>query len=208
MDWHIGVKINGEWTTTDPLRDWDRLYKGFRENWKRVPGPKASVLDVACNSGYNLAFTHATILHGFDARSKWLAQAGILRDHGFLPQRAILWQETVEEYVKRETESYDVILCAGILYHLRDPESVLRVLCGRCRAMYINTTIAPGPVGEWIERPETEGDLMGVDRVVRFPTGIQSVLNCVDFSSYLFHVFDYENGYGPGFRRMICWGWK
>lgn len=60
--------------------------------------------------------------------------------------RAQLFNIDVESVGQLITDTFDVVFCYGLLYHLHDPETVLRMLAERCTGLLLlETCVSAGP---------------------------------------------------------------
>jgi 2-polyprenyl-3-methyl-5-hydroxy-6-metoxy-1,4-benzoquinol methylase len=86
---------------------------------------KRTVLDLGCHFG---TFAYASLVHGatyvqgIDTESKLVRRAGeLFRDHRVAPERYGFSEDPIVPYLERlQPESYDTILCLGVLYYLAD----------------------------------------------------------------------------------------
>ena len=94
-------------------------------------GEGATALDLACNEGW---FSHrlldwgASKVVGVDVREVNVERATMLRDHyGIPPERLELVQGDVFELDPEALGRFDVVLLLGLIYHVEDPTSVVRL---------------------------------------------------------------------------------
>ena len=121
-----------------------------------------SVLELACNCGYwsaQYAGLGATRVVGVEGRDKYLQQAKLYwGSNRFLPQSS--W-----EFVKgnvadidvweglRAKGPFDLVLCAGILYHVQNYEDILSWAAGVTRSILIVDTRVEDAEEELINEP-------------------------------------------------------
>lgn len=94
-------------------------------------GPKATVLDLACNEGW---FSHrmldwgASYVLGIDVRPQVIRRAELLRAHFGIPrERLELRCGDVFGLSAAELGMFDVVLCLGLIYHLENPIGAMRL---------------------------------------------------------------------------------
>jgi SAM-dependent methyltransferase len=108
-----------------------------------------SVLDCACNCGGYLFWSKelgAGRCFGFDVRSHWIDQAEFLRRHRLGPGDVELAVSDLYDVPKLGLEPFDVTIFKGILYHLPDPVTGLKIAADLTReVMIVNTALGSGP---------------------------------------------------------------
>jgi tRNA (mo5U34)-methyltransferase len=94
-------------------------------------GPNATVIDLACNEGW---FSHrvlewgASRVLGVDIRPPLIRRAELMRAHfGIPPERLELRCADVFDLNTSELETFDVVLCLGLVYHLENPIGAMRI---------------------------------------------------------------------------------
>jgi tRNA (mo5U34)-methyltransferase len=94
-------------------------------------GPRATVIDLACNEGW---FSHrllewgASRVVGVDIRPQVIRRAELLRDHfGISPERLELRCLDVFDVDVLAPETFDIVLCLGLVYHLENPIGAIRI---------------------------------------------------------------------------------
>lgn len=108
-------------------------YWNVRAAFERVGGTGKSFLDIASATGrfsFALADAGAGSVLGVEIRREQVDQAELLRrlDGRFANVRFEHEPTSADDPAFREGESYDVVLSMGLLYHLTDPVTHLRVL--------------------------------------------------------------------------------
>jgi tRNA (mo5U34)-methyltransferase len=105
-----------------------------------------SCLDIGCNAGFytfELARRGASVL-GIDIDDRYLKQARWAAGQLELGDRTRFEQTQVYDLARRE-ETFDFILFAGVLYHLRYPMLALDIVCRKARRLLLMQTLTmPG----------------------------------------------------------------
>lgn len=142
--WYYPVPINGVLVTpgigstshTPPLRLSQRtLYRKHlivNEVAHRVEISGARVFDIACNMGYwswQYAKLGARRIKGVEGRKLFVDQAEFFWKHnGMKCQHHFMLGDVLDEHVWNSAAhpyEYDICLCCGLLYHLRDYRAFL-----------------------------------------------------------------------------------
>jgi SAM-dependent methyltransferase len=136
-----------------------------------------SVLDCACNCG---AYTFwakelgAGRCFGFDARPHWIDQARFLASHR-VPRPTNVRFEVLDLHAlpALDLEPFDVTLFNGILYHLPDPVTGLKVAADLTREVLIVNTATRNGLPDGLLALAREGfdPLSGITGLAWFPTG-------------------------------------
>jgi tRNA (mo5U34)-methyltransferase len=113
------------------------------------------VLDIGCNAGFYsvaLAQRGAQVL-AIDVDPHYLRQARWVRERfGIGPEQLVLRQMQVYD-LARLSETFDVVLFLGVLYHLRYPLLALDIVAAKVRDLLVlQTLMMPGE--ESVETPE------------------------------------------------------
>lgn len=115
------------------------------------------VIDLgAGEGGYAVAFVRA----GFDVMAVEAREENCEKIHA-ADKRVVILRMTVEEYLQYHydpTPKDTLILCLGLLYHLKHPADVLNAITKKCSGMILSTHYALdshwqydiGGVGSWI----------------------------------------------------------
>lgn len=94
---------------------------------------RRTVLDLGCHFG---TFAYASLLHGasyvqgIDTESDLLEKAGSLfREHGVPPERYAFTVDSIVPHLEQlPQDSYDTVLCLGVLYYLNDTFHALSLM--------------------------------------------------------------------------------
>jgi SAM-dependent methyltransferase len=177
----------GEVTFHDPhdgfLRRIHRIYPDGLEG--------RSVLDCACNCGAFLFFAKeagAGRCVGFDLREHWIRQARFLQEHRSLPSDDMRFEvANLYDLPQLELGRFDVTFFFGILYHLPDPVTGLKLAADITdELLIVNTaTKARRPDGLLVAEHESPTRVMsGTYGLCWFPTGplvLERILNWMGF---------------------------
>jgi cyclopropane fatty-acyl-phospholipid synthase-like methyltransferase len=103
------------------------------------------VLDLGCNAGFwasQAMAAEADFLLGVDGRQQQLDQAELVfQAKGIDPSRYRFEQGNVFEH--SFTESFDVVMCLGLMYHVAKPFELLEIMAGvGAEIMVIDTVIS------------------------------------------------------------------
>jgi SAM-dependent methyltransferase len=149
-----------------------------------------SVLDCACNCGAYLFWAKemgAGRCFGFDLREHWITQARFLMEHREGPTDGMRFElSNVYDLPKLELEPFDVVLFNGILYHLPDPISGLRIAADLAKEMLVIDTAArkgmpDGMLVSGEQPPHMAGGIYGVRWL---PTGPRVLSRLVNWMGY------------------------
>jgi SAM-dependent methyltransferase len=174
--WHYQIEFDGGVSTpiSDPakLNRHEQRRRYFFEALLRVTGGSLEgrrVLDVGCNAGYwaSLAIeAGADFLLGVDARERQLDQARLVFEaKGIDPTRYRFEEANVFEH--DFGESFDVVLCLGLMYHVSKPMELFEVMAGvGAELIVVDTIISPSaesifrvrrePVDKWLNAADME----------------------------------------------------
>ena len=191
------------------LRDGDRFKSVLRGVY---PGglDGRRFLDCACNCGvYSLWAKDlgAGHCHGFDIRERWLEQARFLAEHHGAPEDVRFEVCDLYDLPSRGLEPFDVTIFKGILYHLPDPVTGLRIAADLTRELLlVHTTVVEGPPNALIANPEsTEYILSGVYRLAWVPTGAEVLRTMLEWCGFPHTRVTREvpaPDWGPRYRKM------
>lgn len=133
-----------------------------------------TLLDCACNGGgylFAAAANGAAGGFGFDAREHWIQQARFVAQH---VQSAGLQFATLplQSLPTLQLGKFDITLFSGILYHLPDPISGLRIAADLTKELLLlNTALQPGSGDALVLNRESEVEMMsGVNGLAWMPT--------------------------------------
>jgi tRNA (mo5U34)-methyltransferase len=172
--WYHRVYLgNGIYTMPPTMADrvWALIKPTFPENLKN-----ASILDIGSNAGYFSILAKlrgAGRILGIEFFTMFLQQAEYIRK---------IWQMDIEyrlmdaHDIVQINEEFDLVMFAGILYHLKNPLMVLEEIGRRCRdAVVVESEIIPedprnllmarlGPLGNIKLTPTTKGFMKFYER--------------------------------------------
>jgi 2-polyprenyl-3-methyl-5-hydroxy-6-metoxy-1,4-benzoquinol methylase len=108
-----------------------------------------SVLDCGCNCGECLFWAKelgAGQCFGFDAREHWIRQGRFLAEYSQLPSDDVTLEVmNLYDLPDQNLGQFDVVFFHGLLYHLPDPVTGLRIAADHCRElMFVSTSTAAG----------------------------------------------------------------
>lgn len=141
--WYHRIYLgNGMFTIDSPAYHeavWDKLIKTLPKDLRG-----ASVLDIGCNAGYfsiQLKLQNAGRVLGIEAWEDYFKQAEICKK---------IWGLDIEyrfldaHQIGSIKERFDLVIFAGLLYHLKNPLAVLELAGGICDdAILVETEIIP-----------------------------------------------------------------
>jgi SAM-dependent methyltransferase len=207
--WHHDVEVApGIWTgaMVRPAEDLERILDHVYPDG--LEG--RSFLDCACNAGgyvFAAARAGAGAGFGFDVREHWIAQAHFLARH--LPSTGLEFAvHDLYDIPGLRREPADVTLFKGILYHLPDPITGLRIAADLTRELLIvNTATVPGPDGALMVNVESDADPMsGVHRLAWLPTGpsvVEQMLAWCGFPHTQTSFYDEQARHAPSGRGRM-----
>lgn len=140
--WQLGnVRLDAEWRAH---WKWSRL----QGELERACG--GVVADVGCGNGYYLArwsAMHAPprALVGFEPNPRFRSQWALVQQLARVPN--ITMSDGRLEALEAWPRAFDLILCAGVLYHVRDPVGALRSLRSALApggTLVLETIVVPG----------------------------------------------------------------
>ena len=123
----------------------DEVCKRFDFKGKRI-------LDVACNCGYwssiYLSEYGARSVVGVEGRSQFIEQAGLLyRSLGIDDRATFIKANVMEIDYMLEGSPFDFVLCAGILYHVLEPELLIKKIAAvNSDTMVLDTRVGSGQI--------------------------------------------------------------
>ncbi|MCB0820069.1 MAG: methyltransferase domain-containing protein [Bacteroidetes bacterium] len=133
---------NGKFTLPDtfPVLEsterWKSIERTIKLMFRPEEIPTLRVVDLGClEGGYSLAFAKLGMqVTGMDAREDNIEKCEWVKSHFDLPNLSY-----VKDDVKNlaNYEQFDVIFCAGLLYHLDEPSSFIKLMHDQTRRMTI-----------------------------------------------------------------------
>jgi tRNA (mo5U34)-methyltransferase len=198
-------------------------FLNLRDEFRRkilavYPGGLAgrSVLDCGCNCGECLFWAKelgAGDCYGFDARDHWIAQGRFLIEHSQLPSDGVTLEvRDLYEIPSLGLEPFDIVLFHGLLYHLPDPVTGLRIAADlTSELIVVNTATASGfPDGMLLLEEESRSTLLsGIHGLNGRPTGpdvVARMLRWMGFAETT--TLWYEPDLGNGWGRLEVLGSK
>jgi tRNA (mo5U34)-methyltransferase len=142
------------------------------------------VLDLGCNAGFwSLAAARAgaDFVLGVDGRSEHVEQAQLVFEaKGVDPTRYRF--ETANIFAHRFDESFDVVLCLGLMYHVSRPVELFEIFTAvGARLVVIDTEIHPANASCFSLRHVTiENPMTAVDHEIVLYPSRQAVLDLAD----------------------------
>jgi tRNA (mo5U34)-methyltransferase len=165
------------------------------------------VLDCACNCGAYLLWAKelgAGECVGFDVREHWIEQARFLTEHREGPTDGVRFEVCdLYDLPKLDLEPFDIVLFNGILYHIPDPLTGLKIAADlAAELLMVNTATASAlPDGMLKASGETvESPVSGVYGLNWLPTGpatIRAIFQWCGFVETRCHFWRRQ----PGQRR-------
>ena len=140
--WTLGdVRLDAEWRAD---WKWERLAPYLRG------GAGGVVADVGCGNGYYLARWSAApfaprALVGFEPHPRFRSQWALIEALADTP--SVSMRAGRIDSLAAWPRAFDLVLCAGVLYHVRDPVGALQTLRGslaRGGALVLETIVVPG----------------------------------------------------------------
>lgn len=211
--WHHDVEI-APGLTTDGVRRASHPDERFEEHYSPdkslallleslFPDGMAgrSFLDCACNSG---GHSIAAARHGagrgfaFDARQHWVDQAEFLARVCPAPNLTVRRCE-LKDLPALALEPFDVTFFGGILYHLPDPITGLRIAADLTKELLVvNTAVMPRrDRGLMLNLESPTHVLSGVDRLAWLPTQPSVVRDLLAWCGFKHTRIDAYFSYGP-----------
>lgn len=173
-----------------------------------------SVLDCGCNCGECLFWSKelgAGRCYGFDARAHWIAQGRFLIEHSQLQSDDVTLEvHDLYEVPSLGLEPFDVVLFHGLLYHLPDPITGLRIAGDLTRELIVvNTATATGhPDGLLMLGKEGRTQLLsGIYGLNWFPTGpevVARILAWIGFTEWKLLWWHQEVEPGRGRLELVA----
>jgi tRNA (mo5U34)-methyltransferase len=150
-----------------------------------------SVLDCGCNCGESLFWAKeigAGHCFGFDAREHWIAQGRFLSEHSQLPSDGVTLEvNDLYEVPKMGLRPFDIVLFHGLLYHLPDPVTGLKIAGDLTKELIVVSTSTAAGLPDGVLRVGQESRtqlLSGIHGLNWYPSGpdvIARVLAWVGF---------------------------
>jgi len=116
---------------------------------KRFDLSMARILDIGCNCGYwsSIYITKygADSMVGIEGRKSFIKQASLYYKSLGIQDKALFIHDNIMEYNydKWEKDAFDFVLCAGILYHIKDQEELLKKISHiNSKVLVIDTRIS------------------------------------------------------------------
>lgn len=113
---------------------WKAIERTIRLAFRPEELPGLSVVDLGClEGGYSLAFAKMGLqVTGMDAREENLEKCAWVKSHFELPNL-----KYVKDDVKNlgNYEKFDIIFCAGLLYHLDEPSDFIKLMYRQSRRL-------------------------------------------------------------------------
>jgi tRNA (mo5U34)-methyltransferase len=165
-----------------------------------------SVLDCGCNAGgylFALRGFGAGRCFGFDAREHWIRQARFVASQ--------LGMGDIEFAVcdlaslpARNLGRFDITIFSGLLYHLPDPVTGLRIAADHTNELLIvNTDVADRPGASLVLNVESATEVMsGVDRLAWLPSGPGVIREMLRWCGFPYTRLRFDR-YGLSKRRRI-----
>lgn len=223
--WHVKIDVNGTSTAVTeghrysedvgPLTD-------LKEQWQAqmlalYPNglEGRSFLDCGCNCGAYSFWAReigAGRCFGFDARKHWIRQARFLQEQFSADDMDF---RVCDLYELPELEPFDITLFQGVLYHLPDPVTGVKIAADLTREMiWVNTATWNGDDEHSLRMvmESEEHPLSGVYNLAWYPTSpkpVESILRWAGFSDT--QLLWWEKSYPDtphNTGRMELLGWK
>jgi Methyltransferase domain len=143
--WWFEFQLQGQSFGGRVPRDTNKVDLFF--DWARRFGPLESVLELGAHEG-----SHTLQIAGRSGVKRVVALEGrednvrraelVLEAYGCT--NVALRHRDIEALAPGELDRFDAAFCSGLLYHLREPWSLVRKLAGICRFLFLDTHYAPG----------------------------------------------------------------
>jgi tRNA (mo5U34)-methyltransferase len=173
-----------------------------------------SVLDCGCNCGECLFWAKeigAGKCYGFDAREHWIAQGRFLAEHSQLPSDDVTLEvRDLYEVPAIGLDPFDVVLFHGLLYHLPDPVTGLKIAGDLAKELIVvsTSTVSGLPDGLLVVRQESRTQLLsGIHGLNWFPSGpevIVRILAWIGFVEWKLLWWTKEAGAGLGRLELLA----
>jgi tRNA (mo5U34)-methyltransferase len=175
-----------------------------------------SVLDCACNCGSYLFLSKekgAGRCFGFDARELWIRQARFLLEHRVGPSDDLDFDVlNLYDLPSKALEPFDVTLFCGILYHLPDPFTGLRIAADLTKELIVvNTATRAGHDADCLVMEYESGEvpLSGVHGLHWLPSNpkvVEQMLRWTGFAEthLLWWHDETEQSHGMGRLLMVA----
>jgi tRNA (mo5U34)-methyltransferase len=141
-----------------------------------------SVLDCGCNCGECLFWAKemgAGKCYGFDAHEHWIAQGRFLAEHSQLPSDGLTLEvRDLYEVPALGLDAFDIVLFHGLLYHLPDPVTGLKIAGDLAKELIVVNTATAAGLPDGLLRVGQEsrtGLLSGIHGLNWFPSGPEVV---------------------------------
>ena len=148
------------------------------------------VVDLGCNAGFfalKAVEAGCNFVLGIDGRQMHIDQANVVFDAiGVDPRRYEFACANIVDFDYRAYESFDLVLCLGVLYHLDRPISLLKAIAESNTDLLVIETALSTARGSFLElrRENPAGPLNAVDsELVMFPTA-KAVLSMAELVGY------------------------
>ena len=169
-----------------------------------------SVLDCGCNCGECLFWSKelgAGRCYGFDAREHWIAQGRFLIEHSQLPSNDVTLEvHDLYEVPALGLEAFDVVLFHGLLYHLPDPITGLKIAGDLTKELIVvNTaTVSGQPDGFLMLAKEGRTQLLsGIYGLNWFPSGPEVVARILAWIGFVeWKLLWWKHEVEPGRGRL------
>lgn len=158
--------VPGVWSDT---RTYGPGWEYLVDRWSLVESLLPSVsgkacLDVGCCSGFfsfRLKDAGASSVLGVDRgdQPKAIAQARLAEEY---MGKGVAFDALSSYEIPTLNRQFDIVLCLGVLYHLRHPLLAIEALRSVCSGTLVLQTITSGPAGEVPELPVDEAADIGL----------------------------------------------
>jgi len=159
--WHYSYDL-GDGVVTTPfhpkIQGWHVARRSvILEQIQALYGPSLqgkTCLDIACNSGFwsfALAALHPARVLAIDRSARMIEQAGFVRRCLDRPELDCIEFRSQDLLELEEGETFDLVLCLGLFYHLTDPVGAARRIHALARGVVVIDTVlslTPEPVLE------------------------------------------------------------
>jgi tRNA (mo5U34)-methyltransferase len=173
-----------------------------------------SVLDCGCNCGESLFWAKemgAGQCYGFDAREHWIAQGRFLAEHSRLPSEGVTLEvRDLYEIPSIGLSAFDIVLFHGLLYHLPEPVTGLKIAGDLAKELIVvSTSTAAGlPDGLLQVGQESRTQLLsGIHGLNWYPSGpevVARILAWIGFVEWKLLWWTKETGGGLGRLELVA----